>query len=144
MIKLFVGLITLLLFACGDNRKPNLPKDESDQGTIQQINLLTLSEPPNAFMQALTSGVLMLDSNGCLKIGGNTIIWPFGFKVGNNKNAIYNAEGNIVVKIGDHVQVSGGECADCPKEHIKKLIGTTPDDKCHGNYWIVGEEITVK
>lgn len=144
MIKLIIGLITLILFSCGGDRKSNRTKVESSKVNIQKINLLTLSEPPSEFMEALTKGVLILDINGCLKIGDNTIIWPYGFKLGNNKDAIYNAEGNIVVEIGNHVEFSGGECSDCPKEHIKKLLGITPNDKCNGNYWIVGEQIKVK
>lgn len=144
MIKLVAGLLTLILFSCGGERKANGSKVESNKVNIQKINLLTLANPSNDFMEALTSGVLILDNQGCLKIGENTIIWPYGFKLGNDKDAIYNAEGNMVVKIGSHIEISGGSCSDCSKEHIEKLTGVTPNDQCHGNYWIVGEEIRVK
>ncbi len=140
MIRSIIGILSLVLLSCNVDKSSKEVKVESKQ----KINILTQIEPQSEYMEALTKGTLIIDSNGSLKLGENTIIWPYGFRLGKNKDAIYNSEGKIVVEIGNYVQFNGGECSDCPKEHIKELIGTTPDDKYHGNYWIVGDEIVVK
>ena len=140
MNKFAIVILTLVFFSCSQVGKPKGVTMESEQN----INVLTLKETQSASMEALTQGTLALDSNGCLKVGANTIIWPYGFTLGKQKNAIYNTAGNIVAKVGDHIQISGGGCANCSKEHIKKLIGNSTNDICGSNYWIVGEEISVK
>ena len=138
--KLTIVILTLIFFSCNQVGKPKGVTMELEQN----INILTLAVPQSAAMEALTKGTLTVNSSGCLKVGVNTIIWPYGFTLGKQKNVIYNATGSIVAKVGDHIQLSGGGCANCSKEHIKKLIGKSPNDICGDNYWIVGEEISVK
>ena len=140
MTKTITVVLSLIMFSCNINKKLN----EKETSNLQNIDLLTLTESQNNFMEALTFGILTLSSEGCLKVGDKTIIWPYGYKLGTDKNVICNAEGDIVVKVGDQIQLSGGECSNCSKEQIKKLTGNLPNDKCYGDYWIVGNEIIVK
>lgn len=144
MTKLIIGLLSILFFSCGGNQKLNETNIKPEDSVVQETILLTLSEQPNDFMEALISGVLLFDIEGCLRLGEYTIVWPSGFRLDQNNEVIYDNEGNLVAQIGSQMEISGGECADCSIEHIKELTGSIPADKCHGSYWIAGEEIRIK
>lgn len=141
MIRIILVLLMLQLFKCGDNRKPIKKPGVEINVNNPSINLITLSEPQNDYMEALISGTLIVDINGCVKIEDYNIIWPYGFQVCNNNREICDSKGISMAKLNAQIKLSGGERTSIPKEEFEKHIILETDRTCEGNFWLVGEEI---
>jgi hypothetical protein len=96
--------------------------------------------PPTDFMGALLSGKLILEKS-CLRIQDNDennylLIWPkdYSFNVEGDSVQIKDGSGYIVVKVGDKVNVGGGEI---PSELIEDFVDKTFPSDCSGPYWSV-------
>ncbi len=105
----------------------------------------TQKEPARIFMQALLSGTLE-EINGCLRVNGDLIIWPYGFSLGIDKVSILDDTGHGVALIGDKVRFGGGGFSEDESEEgvdiadiLGKLSAELPSDRCSGPYWLFGE-----
>ncbi|OGJ43986.1 hypothetical protein A2272_05130 [Candidatus Peregrinibacteria bacterium RIFOXYA12_FULL_33_12] len=99
--------------------------------TPTSIIFPTQDKPATEWMQALLSGKLLIDNDGCVRIGDSLIIWPYEFSL-KNINGVYTVFDNLgkaVGNIGDQIKISGGEDS------------SYTDQKCQGPYWEAGNEI---
>lgn len=98
-------------------------------------------------MEALLEGELRL-VDGCLRVGeeyagqqGNLIVWPPGFWAAEEDGAIvvFDAEGHPVARVGDVVQLGGGEVFELYQSTMASgSVMEQPPAECPGPYWIVG------
>jgi hypothetical protein len=95
--------------------------------------------PTNAYMQALMFGTLTLDNNGCLRVIGpdgssDLILWhhDFTLRIEGDVIEILNGEGKVVARVGEPVQMGGGQT---PSSGIPDL----PLEVCPGPYWVLGD-----
>ncbi|MBN1658225.1 MAG: PD40 domain-containing protein [Anaerolineae bacterium] len=140
------GLFALtLLSACNSppatadlSTPPHIP----DATSLPVIFFFHQKEAPNAYMQALMEGELVL-VDGCLRIGGadgHVPIWPWDFALaaGAGDAQVVDGDGRIAAQIGDRLRLSGGEAPAAPlvEDAARPLLAN-----CPGPYWIVGNEI---
>lgn len=107
----------------------------------------TQKEPATAFNQALLSGILE-ELDGCLRVNGDLIVWPYGFSLSVDENSILDDTGHGAVRVGDKVRFSGGGFSEDEIEEgvemadiLGNLSAELPSDRCSGPYWAIGEII---
>ena len=100
-------------------------------------------------MMAETSGELVLDDEGCLRVKttprdpGATPVWPAGFELEKSAGevSVLDQEGRIVARVGEEVYMGGGEIPrdeiDLADERMRRELF----ERCPGDYWIVGSEV---
>lgn len=99
----------------------------------------TQKVPQTIVMQALLVGKLSKEGN-CIKVNENLIVWPFGFSVKEERNAIkiFNDKGRVIATVGDTVKLGGGQVeANQPNSEYQNA-------DCKGPFWIVGDVLPVK
>jgi hypothetical protein len=85
--------------------------------------------------------------DGCLRVNNGydnyLLVWPYGFSLSTKDGVIrvIDDTGQPIVRVGDKIKVSGGECAGCTSEDVAKISVQLPSERCSGPYWIVGAEI---
>ena len=101
--------------------------------------LPTLKEKQESSLQALLTGVLVLDG-ACLRVGEKMIIWPKGFTLSSKGGVIsvYNNENSLVSSVGDSIELSGGVTNDL--SHLEGKLEGFKNGICVGPYWIAGEQ----
>ncbi|VVB85323.1 Uncharacterised protein [uncultured archaeon] len=95
---------------------------------------------PRVQMTAELEGELV-QINGCIRVNNYLLVWPYGFSVSANGEAIQinNSTGKPVAIVGDKVILSGGEK---PGDIIANFSRELPSSRCSGPYWIVGDVVT--
>jgi len=98
-----------------------------------------------AVMEALASGTLIFVNN-CIRISGpqgtsHMLIWPpdYSLKTENGTVEIINEAGEVVAKVGDRVQIGGGEVWSLPL--LASSIQEQIPSQCTAPYWIVGDVV---
>jgi len=96
----------------------------------------------SVYMQARAEGRLIL-KEGCLRLKrlfgeSQLIIWPHGYELRIEEKTIQviDADGRMVARVGDWIEVGGGESKSV--EHIEDYIGQSLPPDCAGPYWIAG------
>jgi len=125
---LILAVTTLLQAGCGAN---------------EPVQLLAVQKEQNLQMQALVSGRLVLD-DGYLRVRtlwplrGILIIWPYGYswKAEDSEIWIINEEGRAVARVGDKIQIGGGEI---PASFAEEKIGQPLPADIEGPFWLAGE-----
>lgn len=123
------------------------PSELLGSSLIQDVVFLTQNVEPEAVMDALFEGDVVLDDVGCLRLDApdrHTVVWPVGFslEVDGDDLTVRDAEGRTVGSIGGTFRLGGGEV-----ERLHEGIAMAPSDKtkaeerCPGRYWIVGEAL---
>jgi hypothetical protein len=109
------------------------------------IVFLTQSVVPNAVMDALFNGSVLIDGNGCIRgesPDNLTIIWPNGFTLDRHGDAarIRDTTGRDVGGIPGPFRLGGGIA-----QTLHEGIALTDADRkralerCPGQYWIAGD-----
>lgn len=120
---------------------------EETQNNDKSINISTSTpffprqkENPASYMDAKLAGELVL-KDGCLRVGDDLIVWPYGFSVSteNEVTRVIDNNGQPIIRVGDKIELGGGEM---PDESIAQYSAELPSDRCSGPYWIVGEVLT--
>ena len=98
---------------------------------------LVQKEPADVIMLVLLPGELKMDDNGYLRVGGELIIWPYGFswKIEGKEIWIIDDRGQSVARVGDWVKMGGGEI---PKYWAEENIGSPLPEDAEGPYWLAG------
>ncbi|MDQ4078262.1 MAG: hypothetical protein M3220_18705 [Chloroflexota bacterium] len=118
----------------------NLPKSnrggiETYDGPGGQTIYFPRQPPATSYMEALLEGELVLDENGCLRVGVDDgynplVIWhhDFTLRVAGDTIEVLDGEQQVVGRVGAPFRAGGGE-------------GTPRNapDECPGPYWILGE-----
>ena len=99
----------------------------------------TQKAPQTIVMQALLVGRLSKEGN-CIKVNENLIVWPYGFSVKEEKNAIkiFNNKGQLIAMVGDTVKLGGGQV------EANQINSEYQNAGCDGPFWIVGDVLPVK
>jgi hypothetical protein len=136
-------LAALALPACsqGDGTGSALNTGENPDATV----FLAQKSPPQGVMEALYTGTVNRDAQGCLRVdgeGGAVVIWPYGFRLASRAGALHveNAEGRSIGQIGGEFRMGGGFV---PASHADALLSATDRARAAAcpseSYWIVGE-----
>jgi hypothetical protein len=136
-------LAALALPACtpGEGTSPGLNGAENPDGTV----FLAQRSPPGAVMEALYTGKVNRDAQGCLRVegeGGAVVIWPYGFALEARDGGLYvkNAEGRTIGQIGGDFRMGGGYVPAGSTESFLSDADRARAAACPTeSYWIVGE-----
>jgi len=134
-IQLLLSLMTINLTSC--MVKPSIAKNE--QTSIQPI-LITSNTRSNISMLASAQGKLIVDKNGCIRLGDETsplIIWPYGSKLenlGNGKFKITNSFTSQSALIGEQISLGGG----LYEVKSTQVIPSIPNACANHGYWLAG------
>lgn len=143
-LTLLPAVVCLLLAGCSSSDgAPNAPGPGL---RTADVRFFVQTEVPDAVMDALFEGRVILDAAGCPRLGtpdGPTMVWPFGYRLASEDGALVvrDAEGSTVGRIGGSFRLGGGEA---PLLHDG--IPLDPVDRgeavehCPGRYWIAGED----
>lgn len=123
------------------------PSELLGSSLVEDVVFLTQNAEPEAVMDALFEGRVVLDEAGCLRLDApdrHTVVWPVGFslEVEGDDLTVRDDEGRTVGSIGGAFRLGGGEV-----ERLHEGIRMAPSDKtkaeerCPGRYWIVGEAL---
>ena len=108
------------------------------------------------YMQAAGGGKLVLDEQGCLRLGrgggvaGDVIVWPHDHSVevdADGEVRIRDEKGSVVAKVGDDIQVGGGEVGDRGLDFVDEdSVPSTQEllERCPGNYYPSGDEVSAE
>ncbi|HEU4883891.1 MAG TPA: hypothetical protein VFT45_16645 [Longimicrobium sp.] len=129
-----LALMTLALPAC------------SSDGLLgpEATVFLTQKSPPGNTMDALYTGTVNRDAQGCLRTADDgaavvVVIWPYGFNLKARSGGLYveDAEGRTVGRIGGEFRFGGGQ-ADA--EYVDTYLSQSDRARasvCHADkYWI--------
>ncbi|WP_335975757.1 hypothetical protein [Acinetobacter calcoaceticus] len=134
-LQLLASLITINLTSC--MVKPHIASNE--EKSIQPI-LITSNTRNNISMMASAHGKLIVDKNGCIRLGGETgplIIWRHGSKLenlGNGKFKITNGFTNQSALIGEEISIGGG----LYEVKSTQVTSSIPDACVNHGYWLAG------
>jgi hypothetical protein len=92
-------------------------------------------EDPKIIMLALWHGKLEIDDQGYLRVGGNLILWPYGYsyKVEGEDILIIDERGNSAAHVGEDIKGGGGEIPEWIVD--EKLVQPLPQ-KNIGPYFL--------
>lgn len=138
------ALAALSLSACtgSSSTSPPDPGDPLQRG-VEPV-LLTQSERMEVQMEALFDGEVVMDGEGCLRLGsaiGSTVIWPVGTtleKTGGDV-VVLDEAGDAIGVVGARFRLGGGVIpdfsADVPVDGRTRAQAVA---SCPGTYWLVG------
>lgn len=99
------------------------------------------TQPPNAdYYDALIGpGVLKMNESGCIVLettGGRltTLVWPHGYRLSANRQAILGWDPETVIRIGDRISLGGG----IPNKAVFRLL-SIPEEcrQARDHTWLV-------
>lgn len=103
---------------------------------------MTQTRVPSAAMEALFTGSVVADAEGCLRLasqGGAAVVWPLGYMLDTSVDTprVLNDEGEVEGVLGGDFVLAGGEV-----DVLLDAMGFTTEDRaeaeaCPGKYWIV-------
>ena len=117
-------------------------------GSQEHVSVFPKHNEPLSTMwahQDYISGVLGVE-NGCIRMLGpspsHLLIWPddFTFNSSDDPRAVRDSSGTIRVTVGDEVRFSGRVVTD--DSDLAREIATAIPEKCHGPYYLVGDDVT--
>lgn len=129
-VPLLVIIVILMLLAVIAGCSSGSTVLDERQAIADNVVFLTLSETPDAFMEALFEGYVVLDEAGCLRLApsspddaatpspaldGPTVIWPDGFEIRLTIEGLEiwdsTPDGTFSGRVGDRLSLPGGEVA---------------------------------
>jgi len=141
----------VLMIACtpGAQSEPPEPTGEVTEGPIpvepETLPLITQTAPQTAVEEALLTGTLEYDENGCWRVsdegGSFLIIWPNGFTATARIGApqVLDENGEVVGTIGMEIKLGGGAREGETAAGFEEEHPDLPSDQCPGPYWVVGD-----
>lgn len=153
-VTLLCAGLLLALAGCNAPRTSTRVAETAQGGRPKPVVHLPQQAPPTReqpSMAAELTGQLVL-GDACLRLNSQhpeasyLVIWPHGYTVYANaeKIEIRDPSGTIVARVGDIVQMSGGEVNH---EHLLLAIGSGQTEEpwlseCPGPYWILGSVVS--
>lgn len=111
----------------------------------ETLPLVTQPAPQTDFEEALLTGILEYDENGCWRVAveGTSflIIWPQGFTATAMIGApqVLDTNGEVVGTAGMEISLGGGARENDAAASYEEQHPDLPSDQCPGPYWVVGE-----
>jgi hypothetical protein len=110
---------------------------------VPEVYMPQLKTRSASFMQALLVGELVV-KDGCLRIQAENsseshlVFWQTDYFLTDNNGTIeiLNREGQVVARVGEPIQMGGGEITEAVSDD--QLQGPLPT-ACSGPYWLMGE-----
>ena len=144
------GLALAALFlpaACGGG--PGAKGDETTASSRDTGVLFPRQRPGTEALMSETSGELVLDDEGCLRVKttpegpGATPVWPAAFEsnTSGGEVSVLDGEGRVVARVGERVYMGGGEIPRHQIELADERMRRELFERCPGDYWIVGSEV---
>jgi hypothetical protein len=84
-------------------------------------------------VEGTISGELIVDDQGCLRVGDYTILWPPGAYLRENPLRLFDAQGTLLAQLGDAAELDGAEKV---AQDYRYFTNKVP---CSGPYWGVGQ-----
>lgn len=110
------------------------------------LPLMTQTAPATTFEEALLTGILETDMNGCWRVVSSdgssfAVIWPYGFTATAMIGApqVLNENGEVVGTAGMEISLGGGAREGDAAAGFEADHPDLPSDACPGPYWVVGE-----
>lgn len=136
------------------------PSSTSGLGT--DLSLLTTGEVvfaaqqrrPNGVMDALFTGKVVLDAQGCFRLDippgeevSTTVVWPFGASLEGRGPTmrVLDEDGRLIVRVGGDTSFGGGFVPGV--DHMASTGALSPNMvsalriRCPGQFWIVGDVV---
>ena len=140
--------LTLLAVVGGALACSQSAQDPASFTIVEDAVFLSLDRQPQAVMDALFNGRIVLDDDGCLRTDSGdrpTIVWPHGYRLESDGGVlrVVNAQGGVAGRIGGSFRLGGGEV---PMLHSG--IEMSADDRaraasrCPGRFWITGDVLS--
>ena len=173
---MLAALLIFLFVACDANRAAKVSRAQgtstvspppaavtqtSDSSTTSAATVTTEVLFPRQragvdYMQAAGGGKLVLDEQGCLRLGrggdvaGDVIVWPHDHSVevdADGEVRIRDEKSRVVAKVGDDVQVGGGEVGDRGADFVDEDSVPSKQElleRCPGSYYLSGDELSAE
>lgn len=137
-----------LLFATCTAASPDPAGLRFDE--VGGVTFLAQTAPPNAVMEALFQGRVIVDDAGCMRLESPdpaTVVWPYGFTLERRRRDMVVLDGN-----GREVGVAGGSFrfggGEVPTLHEGLALNATTRaralERCPGRFWIVGDILSAQ
>ena len=133
----------LALSLLGGCKDPAGPGDSLYSAAhLRSAVFVARTDEPPGYYDALFSGVITVDSAGCLRMAGlerHTPIWPRGYWLDLSRGAgvVRNGNGSMVGTIGGHFRLGGGEAQTLDWVTLSPADRERLTASCPGRYWIV-------
>ena len=137
----FCGAVVLsMLTGCSDPAKPGDSLYSASR--LRSAIFIARTAEPSVYMEALYSGVITIDSAGCLRMEGldrHTPIWPTGYRldIASGLGVVRSADGSIIGAIGAQFRFGGGEVQTLEWVSLSPTDRERATSSCPGRYWIV-------
>lgn len=138
----FVANVVLL--GCSPSSTDLIPEPVLNVTTQDQLVFYTQNRVPDAVMDALFTGTIHADDDGCLRPGPEsqstfTFVWPksYGLDTSGGSAVVMDDQGETVGALGEEFTLGGGEVVE-----LLDSMGFTEEDRaaaeaCPGRFWIV-------
>jgi hypothetical protein len=147
---LAIAVVVLATAACGAG--PGAGGDETTTSAPRAEVFFPQQRPGGESMMAETSGELILDDEGCLRVKANpkdpgtTPVWPADYELdaGGGDVRVLDEEGRVAASVGQEVFMGGGEVGSI--EGISAVDERTARElreRCPGEYWLVGTVVRI-
>jgi len=148
---LALAVVSLATAACGAGLAAG--GDQTNASAPRAEVFFPQQWPGGESMMAETSGELILDDEGCLRVKatpkdpGTTPVWPADYELdaGGGEVRVLDEEGRVAASVGEEVFMGGGEVGSI--EGISTVDGRTARElreRCSGEYWLVGTEVHIQ
>lgn len=113
---------------------------------LRSVVFLTQETTPAAFMDALFTGRITRDAQGCLRLDTSerhTVVWPHGYTLESRGDGLLvrDEQGREVGTVGGSFRVGGGEVPSLDYvEHLSPEARTQAAESCPGRYWLASPE----
>lgn len=144
---LALAAVLLASAACGTG--PGAGGDETTATARDAEVFFPQQRPGGEALMAETSGELVLDDEGCLRVKttpkdpGTTPVWPasYGLDTSGDGVRVLDEEGRVAAKVGERVYMGGGEIPKGQVNLADERMSKELFERCPGEYWIVGSEV---
>jgi len=109
------------------------------------LTFMTQNVHPDAHMEALFTGDVVADGEGCLRTAApdeHVVVWPAGYTLDTSGTdaVVMDDAGSVVGTLGGAFSLAGGEVPVLLESMGFTDADRTRSEACPGPYWIVNDE----
>jgi len=138
--EILTMVLVVAFIGCASSNSNSIQEDTVQKTTFlptQNEVLATQQNEGTIMMEARLAGVLERDKDGCIRVNGDLIIWPYGSTI--KDDLIYDKDANLIAEIGESVVFGGGGMGsdENSAEDIKRVSEQLPNAQCADPYFFV-------